>query len=105
MTRAHWKSFYIDAPLLRQFFAILKKPSNLRPVLPVYSRASTILPDFVGLKVMIHNGIRFTTITINKLMVGRKFGEFAYPKRMGMSIHKVSKIAGVKSKIKKSKKH
>ena len=95
--RSCWKPKYISPFLLRQFFTILRMPVNKRPVLRVFSRGSVILPDFLGVKVMVHNGVRFSTFVINKLMVGHKFGEFAFTKRMGIGIHKPLKSAAGKS--------
>jgi small subunit ribosomal protein S19 len=47
-----------------------------RPI-KTWSRRSTILPDFVGLTVAIHNGRQHVPILINENMVGHKLGEFA----------------------------
>ena len=42
-----------------------------------WSRKSTIIPDFVGVSVLIYNGKKFIPITISEDMVGHKLGEFA----------------------------
>lgn len=103
MSRSVWKPKFIDPFLLRQCYALTKLPLNKRPVLQIFSRASVILPDFVGLKVMVHSGMRFTSITINSTMVGHRFGEFSYPKRMGITIHRTGRDSAVNSKVKKKK--
>jgi small subunit ribosomal protein S19 len=100
MSRSLFKPVFVSPLLLRQLYTILKLTPEKRPVLQIFSRSSTILPDFVGLKVMIHNGMRFTTIVINKLMINHKFGEFAYCKRMGVKIHRVLKSSDKKAKSK-----
>lgn len=46
-------------------------------VLKTWSRRSTILPDFVGHTVAVHNGNKFIPIYISENMVGHKLGEFA----------------------------
>lgn len=46
-------------------------------VLKIFSRKSTILPQFVGFKVAIHNGKDFKECLITNDHVGHKFGEFA----------------------------
>ena len=46
-----------------------------RPI-KTWSRGSTIVPEFVGLKFEIHNGKKFIPITISDEMVGHKLGEF-----------------------------
>jgi len=87
MTRSSWKLRYINPILLKQLYAFSKIKNEKKRVLQIWSRQSTILPDFVGLKVMIHNGVRFVTVTLSEAMVGHKFGEFAITKRMGAGIH------------------
>lgn len=42
-----------------------------------WSRASTILPDFVGVKFAVHNGRKFVDVLVTEDMVGHKLGEFA----------------------------
>ncbi|KAL6946334.1 mitochondrial ribosomal small subunit component [Hanseniaspora osmophila] len=41
------------------------------------ARAATILPQFVGLKFQIHNGMEYVEVAITEDMVGNKLGEFA----------------------------
>jgi large subunit ribosomal protein L22 len=49
----------------------IKKP------IKTWSRRSTILPDFVGLTIAVHNGRQHVPILITENMVGHKLGEFA----------------------------
>jgi small subunit ribosomal protein S19 len=42
-----------------------------------WSRSSTILPDFVGVKFEVHNGRKFIEVLVTEDMVGHKLGEFA----------------------------
>jgi small subunit ribosomal protein S19 len=42
-----------------------------------WSRRSTILPDFVGFTISVHNGKKFIPVFITENMVGHKLGEFA----------------------------
>ena len=49
---------------------------NKKPI-KTWSRKSTIIPDFVGLSFLIHNGKKFISITISEDMVGHKLGEFS----------------------------
>jgi len=42
-----------------------------------WSRASTILPEFVGLTFAVHNGRKFIDVFITEDMVGHKLGEFS----------------------------
>ncbi len=51
--------------------------SGERTVIKTWSRASTILPDMVGLNIAVHDGRRHVPIFITENMVGHKLGEFA----------------------------
>jgi small subunit ribosomal protein S19 len=42
-----------------------------------WSRTSTILPDFVGVKFAVHNGRKFIEVLVTEDMVGHKLGEFS----------------------------
>ena len=42
-----------------------------------WSRRSTILPEFIGLTIAVHNGKQHVPVYINENMVGHKLGEFA----------------------------
>ena len=46
---------------------------------------STIIPDFVGLTFLIHNGKKFISITISEDMVGHKLGEFSPTRQFSWS--------------------
>ncbi len=42
-----------------------------------WSRASTIIPEMVGLTIKVHNGRTHVPVYITEQMVGHKLGEFA----------------------------
>lgn len=46
------------------------------PAIRTRARAATILPNFVGLKFAVHNGMIYQEVFITEEMVGRKLGEF-----------------------------
>ena len=46
-------------------------------VVKTWSRASTILPEFVGHTFAVHNGNKFIPVYVTENMVGHKLGEFA----------------------------
>ncbi|TXT14971.1 mitochondrial 37S ribosomal protein uS19m [Cutaneotrichosporon oleaginosum] len=50
---------------------------------PIYtkSRACTIVPNFVGLKFMVHNGKDYLPVTVTEEMVGHKLGEFSLTRK------------------------
>jgi small subunit ribosomal protein S19 len=50
--------------------------SDKRPI-KTCSRRSTIVPDFVGLTIAVHNGKQHIPVYVTENMVGHKLGEFA----------------------------
>ena len=75
MARSVWKGPYVDESLINKVDKI-KNESNRKPI-KTWSRKSTILPDFIGVSFLIHNGKKFISITVSEDMVGHKLGEFA----------------------------
>ena len=62
--------------------ALLGKVSGMnqrseKRVVKTWSRASTILPEFVGHTFAVHNGNKFIPVYVTENMVGHKLGEFA----------------------------
>jgi small subunit ribosomal protein S19 len=51
--------------------------SQDRRMIKTWSRRSTIVPEFVGLTLAVHNGKKFIPVFITENMVGHKLGEFA----------------------------
>jgi small subunit ribosomal protein S19 len=70
--RSIWKGSFVDAFLLR-----MKKQRDLLLNRKIWSRRSTILPEFVNTAVRIYNGKTFVRSKITEEKVGHKFGEFA----------------------------
>jgi small subunit ribosomal protein S19 len=50
--------------------------NDKRPI-KTWSRRSTVLPDFVGLTIAVHNGKQHMPVYVTENMVGHKLGEFA----------------------------
>ena len=50
---------------------------NEKKVVKTWSRASTILPEFVGHTFLVHNGKVFNSVFVTENMVGHKLGEFS----------------------------
>lgn len=75
MTRSVWKGPFFDRYLLKK--AEVAKASGRSDVIKIWSRRSTILPQFVGVTFGVHNGKKFIPVSVNENMVGHKFGEFA----------------------------
>ena len=51
--------------------------ANEKKVVRTWSRRSTILPEFVGFTIAVHNGKKFIPVYITENMVGHKLGEFS----------------------------
>jgi ribosomal protein S19 len=63
-------------------FSLLKKidamnASEEKKIIKTWSRASTILPSFVGHTIAIHDGRKHVPVYITEDMVGHRLGEFA----------------------------
>lgn len=87
MTRSSWKGPFVDGYLLKK--AEASRASGRSEVIKIWSRRSTILPQFVGLTFGVHNGRKHIPVSVSEDMVGYKFGEFA-PTRTYYS-HKADK--------------
>ena len=75
MTRSVWKGPFIDGYLLKKADKV--RASGRNEVIKIWSRRSTILPQFVGLTFGVYNGHKFIPVSVNEDMVGHKLGEFA----------------------------
>ena len=75
MTRSVWKGPFVDGYLLKK--AENARTSSRNEVIKIWSRRSTMLPQFVGLTFGVHNGHKFIPVLVTEDMVGHKFGEFA----------------------------
>ena len=75
MTRSTWKGPFVDGYLLNK--AEASRASGRNEVIKIWSRRSTILPQFVGLTFNVYNGQKFIPVSVNEDMVGHKLGEFA----------------------------
>ena len=75
MARSIWKGPFVDAYLLKK--ADKARESGKSEVIKIWSRRSTILPQFVGLTFNVYNGRKHVPVSVNEDMVGHKLGEFA----------------------------
>ena len=75
MGRSVKKGPFVDHHLVRKVDAA-RSANDKRPI-KTWSRRSTILPDFVGLTIAVHNGKQHVPVYISENMVGHKLGEFA----------------------------
>ena len=75
MARSVWKGPFVDGYLLKK--AEAARSSARKEIIRIWSRRSTILPQFVGLTFGVYNGQKFVPVSVNENMVGHKFGEFS----------------------------
>lgn len=75
MARSLKKGPFVD-PYLIDRVAEMNRQSD-RKIFKTWSRRSTIIPDFVGHTMAVHNGKKFIPIFITENMVGHKLGEFS----------------------------
>lgn len=75
MPRSVKKGPYINEKLLKKVQAL--NEAKQKKMIKTWSRSSTIVPEFVGHTIAIHNGKQFIPVLITENMVGHKLGEFA----------------------------
>jgi len=92
MARSIKKGPFVDDHLYKKDDAACA--ANDKRPLKTWSRRSTILPDFVGLTIAIHNGKQHIPVYISENMVGHKLGEFALTRTF--KGHTAGKKAAVK---------
>lgn len=73
MSRSLKKGPFCDEKLLSKVVAAKQSGATVK----TWSRSSTILPEFVGTTMEVHNGRVFIKFLITEDMVGHKLGEFA----------------------------
>ena len=75
MSRSTKKGPYVNASLQKKVEQAMNSNSN--EIIKTCSRASTILPDMLGLTIAVYDGRRHVPVFISENMVGHKLGEFA----------------------------
>lgn len=100
MSRSLKKGPFVDAHLLKKVEASTatkdKKPIR------TWSRRSTIVPDFIGLTIAVHNGKQHVPVYVTEQMVGHKLGEFALTRTFkGHSADRKSAVPASKLKPRK----
>ena len=75
MSRSLKKGPFVDGHLLKKI-ETAQATRDKKPI-KTWSRRSTILPEFIGLTIAVHNGKQHVPVYVNENMVGHKLGEFA----------------------------
>lgn len=76
MPRSLKKGPFVHYSILEKVAKV--KASGKNTVIKTWKRASTILPEFVGLTFAVHNGKTFPEVLITEEKVGHKLGEFSF---------------------------
>ena len=99
MARSIKKGPFVDHHLVQKVDAA-RATNDKRPI-KTWSRRSTILPDFVGLTIAVHNGKQHVPVYISENMVGHKLGEFSHT-RIFKGHSKAGSVAAAAAADKKS---
>ncbi len=75
MGRSLKKGPFVDAYLIDKVEAV--RATNDKRTIKTWSRRSTILPEFIGLTIAVHNGKQHIPVFVTENMVGHKLGEFS----------------------------
>jgi small subunit ribosomal protein S19 len=93
MGRSVKKGPFVQERLAKRVEALNSR--NEKRVIKTWSRASTVLPEFVGHTFAVHNGNKFIPVYVTENMVGHKLGEFS-PTRLFRG-HTAAKAADKKA--------
>jgi small subunit ribosomal protein S19 len=76
MSRSTKKGPFVEESLMQKVEAVQR--SGAKQAIRTWSRASTIMPEMVGLTIGVHDGRRHVPVFCTENMVGHKLGEFAF---------------------------
>jgi small subunit ribosomal protein S19 len=75
VARSVSKGPFVDGYMLKK--AEKGREGRSNAVIKIWSRRSTILPQFVGLTFGVYNGQKHVPVLVSEDMIGHKFGEFS----------------------------
>ena len=75
MGRSLKKGPYVEEKLFERVEELNR--GRQKKVLKTWSRRSTVMPEFVGHTLAVHNGKKFIPVYVTENMVGHRLGEFA----------------------------
>lgn len=74
--RSVWKGPFVD---YKVYADLCRRKER---VYFVQKKNSVIVPEFVGLRVGVYNGRRFSELVVTSAMVGYRFGSFVFTRRL-----------------------
>ena len=78
MSRSIKKGPFADPHLVKKVLDLGEDSNRSSKVIKTWSRRSTILPEFIGCTIAVHNGKKFIPVYITDNMIGHKLGEFSH---------------------------
>src|SRR6266513_2884574 len=91
MSRSLKKVPFVDTPLLEKIEEMNRVKE--KKVVKTWSRRSTVIPEFVGHTLAVHNGRKFIPVYVTENMVGQRLGEFAPTRQFKGHTTKTEKAA------------
>ena len=92
MSRSVKKGPYVQESLRKKIDAL--NAAGEKKVVKTWSRSSTILPEFLGHTIAVHDGRKHVPVYITEDMVGHKLGEFAPTRLFRGHGDKAAAVAG-----------
>ena len=92
MSRSVKKEPYVQESLKKKIDAL--NAAGEKKVVKTWSRSSTILPEFLGHTIAVHDGRKHVPVYITEDMVGHKLGEFAPTRLFRGHGDKAAAVAG-----------
>ncbi len=94
MSRSVKKGPYVHPKLAKKVARAQSMDSKV--VIKTWSRASTIMPDMLGMTIAVHDGRRHIPVFVTENMVGHKLGEFALTRTFRGHISKSDRQSSVR---------
>ncbi len=94
MSRSVKKGPYVHPKLAKKVARAQSTDSKV--VIKTWSRASTIMPDMLGMTIAVHDGRRHIPVFVTENMVGHKLGEFALTRTFRGHISKSDRQSSVR---------
>ena len=94
MSRSVKKGPYVHPKLAKK--VARAQSMDTKVVIKTWSRASTIMPDMLGMTIAVHDGRRHIPVFVTENMVGHKLGEFALTRTFRGHVSKSDRQSSVR---------
>ena len=96
MSRSTKKGPAVDTKLMKKVDVVIR--TGQKTVIKTWARASTIMPEMIGLTIGVHDGRRHVPIYITENMVGHKLGEFALTRTFRGHVSRAERTSKIKGR-------